>query len=206
MEVEARLALRTAEERAGAIAGRAESLRRQASSERQARARAAARGRPGSGRAHRRDRGRGAGERAGAAIAESLAAAAAPSGTPRPRSAPSGNARWPRCAPTTRGSPRCWRSSSTPCTATRCCGRSRGLRLEALTAKVLDDHGLAADDLVDEYGPHVPVPASAAETAEYEAARERGDEVGAAADALTTAPPRSAGPPARRRTSGCWAG
>ena len=41
-EVEARLALRTAEERARAIAGRAESLRRQASSERQARARAAA--------------------------------------------------------------------------------------------------------------------------------------------------------------------
>jgi chromosome segregation protein len=50
-------------------------------------------------------------------------------------------------------------------------------RLEALTAKVLDDHGLAADDLVDEYGPHLPVPASAAEMAEYEAARERGDDV-----------------------------
>jgi len=50
-------------------------------------------------------------------------------------------------------------------------------RLEALTAKVLDDHGLAADDLVTEYGPQVPVPASAAEIAEYEAARERGDEV-----------------------------
>ena len=31
--------------------------------------------------------------------------------------------------------------------------------------------------LDDEYGPQVPVPASAAETAEYEAARERGDEV-----------------------------
>ena len=29
----------------------------------------------------------------------------------------------------------------------------------------------------DEYGPHVPVPASAAETAEYEAAREHGDAV-----------------------------
>ena len=50
-------------------------------------------------------------------------------------------------------------------------------RLEALTAKVLDDHGLAADDLADEYGPHVPVPASAAEMAEYEAARERGEDV-----------------------------
>jgi hypothetical protein len=47
-EVDARLALRTAEERARAIAGRADSLRRQAASERQARARAAARGRSGS--------------------------------------------------------------------------------------------------------------------------------------------------------------
>ena len=41
-EVEARLALRTAEERARAIAGRADSLRRQAAAERQARSRAAA--------------------------------------------------------------------------------------------------------------------------------------------------------------------
>jgi chromosome segregation protein len=49
--------------------------------------------------------------------------------------------------------------------------------LEALTAKVLDDHGLGPDDLVDEYGPDVPVPASAAEMAEYDAARERGDDV-----------------------------
>ena len=75
-EVEARLALRTAEERARAIAGRAESLRRQASAERQARARAAA------ARAARERGARiaaivvSAGETACAAIAESLAAAA----------------------------------------------------------------------------------------------------------------------------------
>jgi chromosome segregation protein len=50
-------------------------------------------------------------------------------------------------------------------------------RLEAMAAKVLDDHGLAVDDLVAEYGPEVPVPASAAELAEYEAARERGEDV-----------------------------
>jgi chromosome segregation protein len=51
------------------------------------------------------------------------------------------------------------------------------LRLEQLTENVLDDHGLGIDDLVAEYGPDVPVPASLAETAEYEAARERGEEV-----------------------------
>ncbi|MBV9919236.1 MAG: AAA family ATPase, partial [Pseudonocardia sp.] len=55
------------------------------------------------------------------------------------------------------------------------------LRLEQLTEKVLADHGIGADDLVSEYGPDVAVPASAAETAEYEAALERGEEV--------TAPP-----------------
>ena len=51
------------------------------------------------------------------------------------------------------------------------------LRLEQLTEKVLADHGLGVDDLVNEYGPDVPVPPSAAETAEYEAARERGEDV-----------------------------
>jgi chromosome segregation protein len=51
------------------------------------------------------------------------------------------------------------------------------LRLEQLTEKVLGEHGLAVDDLVAEYGPDVPVPPSAAEMAEYEAAKERGEDV-----------------------------
>ncbi|WP_219419476.1 AAA family ATPase, partial [Pseudonocardia nigra] len=51
------------------------------------------------------------------------------------------------------------------------------LRLEQLTEKVLADHGLAVEDLIAEYGPDVPVPASAAERAEYEAAKERGEDV-----------------------------
>jgi chromosome segregation protein len=51
------------------------------------------------------------------------------------------------------------------------------LRLEQLTEKVLGEHGLAVDDLVAEYGPDVPVPPSAAELAEYEAAKERGEDV-----------------------------
>jgi chromosome segregation protein len=51
------------------------------------------------------------------------------------------------------------------------------LRLEQLAERVLADHGLAPDDLISEYGPDVPVPAPAGETAEYEAARERGEDV-----------------------------
>jgi chromosome segregation protein len=51
------------------------------------------------------------------------------------------------------------------------------LRLEQLAERVLADHGLAPDDLISEYGPDVQVPAPAGETAEYEAARERGEDV-----------------------------
>ncbi|WP_249265352.1 AAA family ATPase, partial [Pseudonocardia sp. Ae505_Ps2] len=53
------------------------------------------------------------------------------------------------------------------------------MRLEQLTEKILGDHGIGVDDLVAEYGPEVPVPPSADETAEYEAARERGEQVSA---------------------------
>jgi chromosome segregation protein len=175
-EVEARLALRTAEERARALAGRADALRRQASSERQARARAAA-------AREARERGArtaalvvSAGERAGAAIAVSLAAAAAERDAAA--AARAGRERALAEVRTTAG-----RLAASLEKLVDAVHRDEVLRaqsrarLEALTAKVLDDHGISADDLADEYGPHVPVPASAAETAEYAAARERGEEV-----------------------------
>jgi chromosome segregation protein len=175
-EVEARLALRTAEERARAIAGRAESLRRQASSERQARARAAA---------ARAARARGAriagivvaaGERACAAIAESLAAAAVERDAAAAERAERERALAEVRTVTGRLTALLEKLVDAVHRDEVLRAQSRA-RLEALTAKVLDDHGLAADDLADEYGPHVPVPASAAEMVEYEAARERGEDV-----------------------------
>jgi chromosome segregation protein len=175
-EVEARLALRTAEERAQAIAGRSDALRRQAAAERQARERAAA---------ARVARERGArvaalvveaGETACERIAGSLSAAAAE----RDAAAAARDAR-ERALGEAR------------LTTTRLTGlmekltdavhrdevlrAQNRLRLEQLTEKVLSDHGLGVDDLVAEYGPDVPVPASAAERAEYEAAKERGEDV-----------------------------
>jgi chromosome segregation protein len=175
-EVEARLALRTAEERARAIAGRAESLRRQASSERQARARAAA------ARAARERGARtaalvvSAGEAACAAIAVSLSAAAA-----ERDAAAAARAERERVLAeirTTTGRLGVLLEKLVDAVHRDEVLRAQSrARLEALSANVLDDHGLAADDLVAEYGPHVPVPASAAEVAEYEAARERGDDV-----------------------------
>jgi chromosome segregation protein len=51
------------------------------------------------------------------------------------------------------------------------------MRLEQLEAKIAEDFGIGLDDLVNEYGPGIPVPPSPAEVAEYEAAKERGEEV-----------------------------
>ncbi|HEX3260276.1 MAG TPA: chromosome segregation protein SMC, partial [Pseudonocardia sp.] len=175
-EVDARLALRTAEERARAIAGRADSLRRQAAAERQARSRAAA---------ARAARERGAriaalvvtaGEKACGRIAVSLAAAAeerdAAAAARDSRERELGEARL------VVGRLTALMEKLTDAVHRDEVLRAQNrLRLEQLTEKVLADHGIGAHDLVTEYGPDVPVPASAAETAEFEAARERGEDV-----------------------------
>jgi chromosome segregation protein len=175
-EVEARLALRTAEERARAIAGRADSLRRQAAAERQARQRAAA--------AHAaRERGAriaalvvDAGETACARIAESLAVAAAE----RDAAAAARDSRERELgeARLTAGRLTALMEKLTDAVHRDEVLRAQNrLRLEQLTEKVLAEHGLGMADLVAEYGPDMSVPASDAETAEYEAARERGEDV-----------------------------
>ncbi|OPX15765.1 AAA family ATPase, partial [Gordonia sp. i37] len=51
------------------------------------------------------------------------------------------------------------------------------LRIEQLEEQVLEQFAMAPDDLVAEYGPDVPMPPSALEMAEYEAAKARGDQV-----------------------------
>ena len=175
-EVEARLALRTAEERARAIAGRADSLRRQAASERQARDRAA------QARVKReRDAATArlvveAGSAACARIEVSLAAAA------RERDA---------IAAARAGRERALGEATH--TASRLTGlvdkltdavhrdevlrAQQRMRLDQLVASVLERHGLGVEDLVAEYGPAVDVPPPADLVAEYEAARERGESV-----------------------------
>ncbi|MGV0691839.1 AAA family ATPase, partial [Mycolicibacillus trivialis] len=55
------------------------------------------------------------------------------------------------------------------------------LRIQQLEEMVLDQFGLAPDDLVAEYGPDVALPPSELEMAEYEQARERGEQVTAPA-------------------------
>ncbi|GAA5137076.1 chromosome segregation protein SMC [Pseudonocardia adelaidensis] len=175
-EVEARLTLRTAEERARAIAGRADSLRRQAASERQARARAAAAREARERNARIAQAVVAAGETASERIAESLAEAAAE----RDAAAAARDARERALgeARATTGRLLALMDKLTDAVHRDEVLRAQNrLRLEQLTEKVLGEHGLAVDDLVAEYGPDVPVPPSAAEMAEYDAAKERGEEV-----------------------------
>lgn len=55
------------------------------------------------------------------------------------------------------------------------------MRIEQLEQTVLEQFGMAGDDLVAEYGPQVELPPSELEMAEYEQARERGEQVTAPA-------------------------
>jgi chromosome segregation protein len=175
-EVESRLALRTAEERARAIAGRAESLRRQAASERQSRARAAAAREARERSAAIARHVVAAGETASERIAVSLAAAAqerdAAAAARDARERALGEARL-----TTQRLSALMDKLTDAVHRDEVLRAQNRLRLEQLTEKALDEHGLGVDDLVGEYGPDVPVPPSAAEMAEYEAAKERGEEV-----------------------------
>ncbi len=199
-EVDQRLALRTAEERARAIAGRADTLRRQASAERQARARAAA-------AAAERERGAeiarlvvDAGHTAASRIETSLNGPP-PSGT-RSQSARAGReAAHAEARDTTNRLTALLEKLTDSVHRDEVARAESRMRLEQLTDKVLSDHGIGVDDLVAEYGPEVPVPPSDAETAEYEAARERGEQVSAPppvpydrADPGTTRAPRREGP------------
>ncbi|WP_394616157.1 chromosome segregation protein SMC [Lentzea sp. JNUCC 0626] len=51
------------------------------------------------------------------------------------------------------------------------------MRIEQLETKIAEDFGIGLEDLTNEYGPDVMVPASAAEMHEYQAAKERGEQV-----------------------------
>ncbi len=156
-EMDARLALRTMEERVRALAGRAEALRAAAEQERQARARAVARW----------ERMRREATIAAAVVtgATWLAARVERSLRWLPPSVPSAKRRGPR--PTVRWAPRGpgsavwrWTSSpwSTPRTATRWLAPNNGCGSRRLTEKAREELGLDPESLTVEYGPENGVP------------------------------------------------
>ncbi|MDQ4011838.1 MAG: chromosome segregation protein SMC [Actinomycetota bacterium] len=177
-EVEARLALRTAEERARALAGRAEGLRRSAQVERAARQRVAA-------VAAARQRGAAvagdvvqAGEFALDRIETSLDRAVAERDavvverTQREQELGDVRRRVRELA-----------EDLAKLTDTvhrdEVLRAQQRLRIEQLEVRISDDFGIGLDDLVAEYGPTVPVPAPAGEVAEYELAAQRGEQASA---------------------------
>jgi chromosome segregation protein len=168
-EMDVRLAVRTAEERVGALAGRADALARQAAAERAARERAAAR---------KAARARGAtlarvvaigAETALAAIAVSLATAAAE----RDAVAEARSTRETELSGV-RAQAKQLHSDLERLTSEvhrdEVARAEQRLRIEQLEAKAAEDYGLDLETLIAEYGPDVPVPPTAADLAAAESA------------------------------------
>ncbi|RMI35556.1 chromosome segregation protein SMC [Nocardia stercoris] len=176
VEVEARLAVRTAEERAESVRGKADSLRRAARAERENRA-----------RAERAQSARRLAAEVAATVAESATQVAAELETLVAQAA-------------SRRDELVRRRTDVAAAVEQVKERSRALtaqlaqltdavhrdevaraeaklRIEQLESTISDQFGIALDDLISEYGPDVPMPPSAQELAEYEQARERGEQV-----------------------------
>ncbi len=175
-EVEARLAVRTAEERANAVRGRADSLRRAAAAEREARLRAQ---RAREAREHAAAVAAAVAE-SGRLVAERLSAAVAVASRARDEVAAE---RRHRAGALAKAREEVNELSGKITALTDALHRDEvakaqvALRIEQLEQQVLEQFGMAVDDLIAEYGPDVPLPPSELEMAEYEQARERGEQV-----------------------------
>ncbi len=179
-EVEARLTVRTAEERANAVRGRADSLRRAAAAEREARLRAQ---RAREAREHAAAVAAAVAE-SGRLVAQRLGAAVAVASRARDGVAAE---RQHRAAALTKARAEVNELSAKIASLTDALHRDEvakaqaALRIEQLEQHALEQFGMAAADLIAEYGPGVALPPSELEMAEYEQARERGEQVTAPA-------------------------
>ena len=179
-EVEARLAVRTAEERANAVRGRADSLRRAAAAEREARVRAQ---RAREAREHAAAVASAVAD-AGRLVAAKLAVAVAVASRSRDELAAERTVHTQALAKVREEV----NELSARITAlTDALHRDEvakaqaALRIEQLEQQALEQFGMAAEDLIAEYGPDVQLPPTDLEMAEYEQARERGEQVTAPA-------------------------
>ena len=174
VEVETRLALRTAEERLASIRGKADGLRRQAGAERAARE-----------RARRQD----AQRRYAAGVAAAVAAAAEQTLTAVTAcvaQAQAGRDRLEETRTARTAETEELRGTVDALTAElntlrdavhrdELARAQAALRIEQLEEQVTEQFGIAPDDLVAEYGPDVPMPPSELELREYAEAKERGE-------------------------------
>ncbi|MGZ4530599.1 MAG: chromosome segregation protein SMC [Mycobacterium sp.] len=175
-EVEARLAVRTAEERANAVRGRADSLRRAAAAEREARLRAQqareARLRAAAVAAAVADAGRLLAQRldrvvvAASKIRDAVASERKERATAMAAVRDEVHALSARVATLTDSLHR-----------DEVANAQAAMRIEQLEQMVLEQFGMAPPDLVAEYGPDVALPPTELEMAEFEQARQRGEQV-----------------------------
>ena len=173
-EVETRLSLRTAEERARATAGLAENLRRQARAEREARERAA------SATARRARHAAQAAEVLTASrmvaglLAGSVEAAATDrAATAEVRSAADAGLTQARTAAATLRQR--WAELTDAVHRDEVLRAQQTVREEQLSGRAGEEFGLTREDLLADFGPDVPVPPTAADMAEFELARSRGE-------------------------------
>ena len=175
-EVEARLAVRTAEERADAVRGRADSLRRAAAAERDGRLRAqqarAARQHAAEVAAVVAETGRRVAAHLGGVVAAASRVRDRLTAERLDRAGAMTAARTEVAALNTRIS-----ALTDSLHRDEVAKAQAALRIEQLEAMVLDQFGMAGDDLIGEYGPEASLPPSELEMAEYAQARERGETV-----------------------------
>ncbi|MCT2274392.1 chromosome segregation protein SMC [Dietzia cinnamea] len=175
-ELEARLAHRSAEERAAGVRGKAASLRRAAQAERESRARAAR------AAAERRRGAEVAGvvEELGARLLARLDELITAASAERDRLA-AARAEASARATALRGDLTAAESEVSrlgdAAHRDEIVRAQLEVKVSELEAAVLERHGIEPEALVAEYGPDVDLPPSALEMSEYEAARERGEDV-----------------------------
>ncbi|WP_063041728.1 chromosome segregation protein SMC [Nocardia grenadensis] len=180
MEVEARLAVRTAEERAESVRGKAETLRRAARGERETRARAER------AQAARRQAAGVAAAVAGsgadlAAELEKVVAVAAARRDELVRRRTECATEVDRIKERVRALNAQLEQLTDAVHRDEVAKAQAALRIEQLEATIAEQFGIALDDLIAEYGPAVALPPSELEMREYEQAKERGEQVSAPA-------------------------
>ena len=175
-EVEARLVQRTAEERARATEGNAEALRRSARQERQHRQRVAAAEARRAASSAVAIRVVELGQRVARRLEISLADAAVERDrTMAARTAAESDLAAVRLRAGELQSQ--WERLTDAVHSTEVLRAQQTQQLQQLSERSIEEFTIPADELIAGYGPHVPVPPTLDEMAEYQAAKDRGDEV-----------------------------
>ncbi len=175
-EMDARLAVRTGEERVRAVAGRADQLLRAAETERATRRRHAeanaARARGAVIAAAVRDAARAALTRVERAVRDALTERDAAQ-----QARVTGEAELLGLRAQTRELAEQLTQLTDAVHRDEMIRTEQRLRIETLETRAVEEYGVEVDVLIAEYGPTQPAPPSALETAEYEQARDRGEQV-----------------------------